>query len=58
MLHGEGQPLGCEHEGLLSSILRGFEPAGVHVVQLWMGGPLRKYLIVGAVLGVALFQCD
>jgi hypothetical protein len=35
--------------------VRRFEPLGVHVVQFRTEGPLIKYLIVGAVLGVALY---
>jgi hypothetical protein len=35
--------------------MRRFEILMVHVVQLLMGGPLRRSLIVGAMLGVAMF---
>jgi hypothetical protein len=38
--------------------VRRFDPLRVHVVQFLIEGPLKKSLIVGAVLGVALFQFD
>jgi hypothetical protein len=38
--------------------LRRLEIMGVYVVLLLMGGPLRRSLKIGAMLGVVTFQCD
>jgi hypothetical protein len=38
--------------------VRRLEMMVVPVVLLFMGGPLIRYLIVGAMLGVAPLQCD
>jgi hypothetical protein len=44
------------HEGLCSLIVRGVETLGVHVMLLFMGGPLIISLRVGVMLGV--YQCQ
>jgi hypothetical protein len=55
---GQGVVTGLAFLGQVGPEWGGLIMLGVHGVLLFMVGPLRRFLIVGAMLGVAQFQCD